>query len=171
MTTPEVTLEPMTDADFAAWVEAPIASYAAGSTRTGLWSAEEALDASRAMFAKLLPNGPRSKDQHLYTVRDAADGRAVGYLWINIRPKAGRTQAYVYEVGVDEDLRGLGYGRAIMNACVARSRELGAQSVGLHVFGHNTVARELYKSLGFRETDVTMSLQLTPDDKQDEQNG
>ena len=81
-------------------------------------------------------------------------------LWINIRPKVGKTEAFIYDIVIDEDRRGRGYGRATMLACVARARELGAQSIGLHVFGDNAVARGLYTSLGFVETNVQMSLPL-----------
>ncbi len=50
-----------------------------------------------------------------------------------------------------------------MLACLQRARELGAASVGLHVFGHNKIAWELYSSLGFIETNVMMSLPLSPE--------
>ena len=160
MTTPEISFDAMTDSEYAAWSEASIAGYAEEHTKTGNWLAEEALDRARAEFAELLPDGSRTKDHHLYTVRDAADGGSVGILWINVRPKAGKPECYIYDIRVNDDRRGRGYGRATMNSCVARARELGADSVGLHVFGSNAVARELYKSLGFIETDVMMSLPL-----------
>jgi ribosomal protein S18 acetylase RimI-like enzyme len=61
---------------------------------------------------------------------------------------------------VDEDERRRGYGRAIMHATAGWAREHGTASIGLHVFGHNTAARELYTSLGFRETNVSMQFDL-----------
>jgi ribosomal protein S18 acetylase RimI-like enzyme len=154
----------MTEAECAAWLDVLTSSYAEGHTKTGNWSAEEALETAKAEIGALLPDGLRTRDHHLYTVRDVADGESVGMLWINVRPKAGRPEAYIYDIQMDEDRRGRGYGRATMNACVARARELGADSVGLHVFGSNAVARKLYTSLGFVETDVLMSLPLAGDD-------
>lgn len=151
----------MTDAEYTAWSAPSIAGYAAEHTKSGRWSAEEALDNARAEFAELLPDGPRTKDHYLYTVRDAADGGSVGMLYINLRPKAGKPECFIYDIVVNEERRGRGYGRATMSACAARARELGAESVGLHVFGSNAVARKLYTSLGFVETDVMMSLPLT----------
>ena len=74
--------------------------------------------------------------------------------------ETGEIEAFVYDIAIHEDRRGQGYGRAAMLACAERARELGAHSVGLHVFGRNTVARGLYTSLGFQEPDVTMSLPL-----------
>jgi ribosomal protein S18 acetylase RimI-like enzyme len=160
MTTPKITLEPMTDEEFKAWVEPMIRDYAEQHVASGDWAAEDALELARTETVTLLPGGVRTKGHHLYTTRDAATGEHVGVLWINIRPKVGKTEAFIYDIVIDEDRRGRGYGRATMLACVERARELGADSVGLHVFGDNTVARGLYRSLGFAETSVQMSLPL-----------
>ena len=41
-----------------------------------------------------------------------------------------------------------------------RAAELGAQKVGLHVFGHNPGARALYEGSGFATTSFIMSKRL-----------
>ena len=161
MTTPKITLDPMTDEEYTAWVEPTIRDYSAHHVAAGNWPAEDALELGRTQFLELLPDGVRTKDHYLYTTHDAATGERAGMLWINIRPKAGKAEAFIYDIVIDEERRGRGYGKATMLACVERARELGADSVGLHVFGDNTVARGLYRSLGFIETDVQMSLPLT----------
>jgi ribosomal protein S18 acetylase RimI-like enzyme len=160
MTTPNITLDPMTDDEFKAWMEPTIRDYAAQHVASGNWPAEDALELAKTETLTLLPDGVRTKDHHLYTTRDAATGEPAGVLWINVRTKAGKVEAFIYDIVINEDRRGQGYGRATMLACVERARELGAQRVGLHVFGNNTVARGLYTSLGFIETDVQMSLPL-----------
>jgi len=86
-------------------------------------------------------------------VRDAASGEAVATLWLALRPRGGRTEGYIYDIEVREGFRGRGYGRATMLAGIEKARELGAEAVGLHVFGHNATARALYQSLGFRPTE------------------
>jgi ribosomal protein S18 acetylase RimI-like enzyme len=156
----EVRLDPITDEEFAAWLLPAVKDLAQQHVLSGQWAPEDALEFSKGQFIRLLPDGAGSDEQHLYTIRDTADGAAVGTLWIGMRLKAGRPEAYVYDLVVREERRGLGYGRATMLAGVARARELGAESLGLHVFGHNAVARELYGSLGFVETNVSMSLAL-----------
>ena len=153
----------MTDEEYDAWLEPEIEHYAQETVQAGSTSAENAVESARADFHKLLPDGLRSENQFLHTVRDPASGADIGVLWIALRPKGGKTEAFIYDIEINEDHRGRGYGRATMLACAERARELGADSVGLHVFGHNTVARGLYSSLGFRETDVTMSLPLAAD--------
>ncbi len=44
-----------------------------------------------------------------------------------------------------------GVGDALLDACVAWAREVGAQEVVLHVFPHNTGAVALYRKHGFEE--------------------
>lgn len=157
---PRVTLSPMAQEEFGPYLEAGIREYAQQKMISGEWSEFEAMALSEADHARLLPDGLKSPDQYLFTVHDAESGESVATIWIALRPKGGRTEGYVYDIEVHERFRGRGYGRATMLAGIEKSRELGADTVGLHVFGHNAPARALYRSLGFVETNVSMSLEL-----------
>lgn len=157
---PRVTLSPMTDEEFGPYLEAGIREYAQQKMISGEWSELEAVALSEADHLRLLPDGLKTPDQHLYTVHDADSGEQVATIWIALRPKGGRTEAYVYDIEVREPFRGRGYGRATMLAAIERAGRMGAQTVGLHVFGHNATARALYSSLGFVETNISMSLDL-----------
>jgi ribosomal protein S18 acetylase RimI-like enzyme len=161
MSTPKITLDPMTEEEFAAWLLPSVRSLAEENVRCGRWAPEEALQMAKTEAGIQFPNAVHTKGQMLYTARDAASRAAVGTVCISMQRMANRPEAYIYDLIVNEDQRGKGYGRATMLAAIARARELGAESVGLHVFGHNTVARGLYASLGFVETNVTMSLPLS----------
>ncbi|SRR6185437_4063035 len=157
---PQVTLSPMAEEEFGPYLRAGIRDYARQKVTSGEWSEFEAVALSEADHARLLPDGLKTPDQHLYTVTDAESGEHVATIWIALRPKGGRTEGFIYDIEVREQFRGLGYGRATMLAGIEQARELGAQTVGLHVFGHNAPARALYRSLGFVETNVSMSLEL-----------
>ena len=50
-------LAPMTEADYAAFVDESIASYAADKVASGQWAQEESLELSRQAFGELLPAG------------------------------------------------------------------------------------------------------------------
>jgi ribosomal protein S18 acetylase RimI-like enzyme len=179
--TRSVRLDPMTEDEFVAWLVPSVRAYAQERVISGGWSERDALEYAKNEFMTLLPNGVNSGEQHLLTVRvteggadggaedggagngtdeSAAVGANVGAVWIGMRLRAGMSEAYVYNIVIDEAQRGKGYGRAAMLAAIEKSRELGAASVGLHVFGHNTSARSLYRSLGFVETNVSMSFSL-----------
>jgi ribosomal protein S18 acetylase RimI-like enzyme len=67
---------------------------------------------------------------------------------------------FIYDIEVDEAFRGRGYGRAALLALEPLARELGYDTVGLHVFGDNEVARNLYRTSGYVETDVMMNKRL-----------
>jgi ribosomal protein S18 acetylase RimI-like enzyme len=158
-----ISLDPMTEEEFEAWLLPEVAGYAEEHIKSGRWAPHEALEFSKAEFRQLLPEGRETKDQFLFTIRDTATGQGVGTLWFGLRRKAGAPEAFVYGIAVHDEQQGKGYGRAAMLACIDKARELGVASVGLHVFGHNAVARSLYTSLGFVETNVNMSLSLGPD--------
>jgi ribosomal protein S18 acetylase RimI-like enzyme len=66
----------------------------------------------------------------------------------------------LYEIEIEERLRGRGFGREAMLAFEQRARELGAEKVTLNVFGGNEVARSLYHSLGYAEESVHMGKRL-----------
>ncbi|MEY4970247.1 MAG: hypothetical protein RLZZ277_478, partial [Actinomycetota bacterium] len=49
-----------------------------------------------------------------------------------------------------------GFGRAIMQAAEKIVRDAGGDSISLSVFGNNSVARNLYESLGYQTLRVAM---------------
>ncbi|MEO5806567.1 GNAT family N-acetyltransferase [Devosia sp.] len=59
--------------------------------------------------------------------------------------------AFLLNVVVDEDMRGLGYGRAIMHAGLNWAGQQGATTAALQVQADNARAVGLYSSLGFTE--------------------
>lgn len=145
----------MTAEEFDAWRPGTIADYAAAHVRSGSMEAAAARSAAEAQFAQLLPDGPTTADHQLLIPE--SDGQKVGMLWLHT-PADGR--AFVYDIEVDEAMRGRGFGRAIMLAAEECAREHGATAIRLHVFGDNAVARRLYDSLGYAATDVIMAKPL-----------
>jgi ribosomal protein S18 acetylase RimI-like enzyme len=62
----------------------------------------------------------------------------------------------MFDIAVDENRRGAGFGRAAMQLAEKAAAEHGAVTLGLNVFGYNTTARGLYDSLGYETTAVQM---------------
>jgi ribosomal protein S18 acetylase RimI-like enzyme len=81
-------------------------------------------------------------------------------LWFALRSRAGQQQAFVCDVVIFEEFRRRGYARRAFELLEGRARELGATSIGLHVFGHNGAARQLYEKLGFVATNILMVKKL-----------
>lgn len=102
----EVTLRPMTTAEFDDWVPGAIEEYANDHIRAGSMPADSALDMARKQFAELLPDGVDTREHHLLMAD--VDGDTVGMLWLHIREGAETSAAFVYDVIVEEPQRGVG---------------------------------------------------------------
>lgn len=145
-------LAPMTSTEYRRWLEPTIAAYAADKIASGEWPPAGATARSRRVFDELLPHGVATPDQHLFSAY--YEGERVGALWLHI--STGRDDAFIYDIAIDEERRGHGLGRALLDAAEAWAAKRGLASVSLHVFGTNTVARRLYESAGYEVTDVSM---------------
>ena len=89
-----------------------------------------------------------------------ASGDDVGMLWLAVQEQGGVTKAFVFDVQIYEPFRRQGYGTAAFQAMEEKVNDLGLDTITLHVFGSNHPAREMYKKLGYVETDVMMAKQL-----------
>ena len=152
----------MTQAQFDAWLPGAIAGYAQEHVADGSWSAEEAEDKSRKEHEALLPMGLATPDQHLWNIVRAGDREPVGLLWVQMRP-APKPHVFVYNIEIAPEHRRHGYGEAAMRQLEAEAGRMGAETIRLHVFGHNTAARPLYEKLGYVSTNLLMAKDLRTD--------
>ncbi len=153
------TLRPMTEAEFQAFYQSSRQSYAADKVATIGMSADEADRLAAESFARLVPDGLATKDAHFYMAEDAA-GAVVGWLWFNIRRDWGMTECFIFDIAVHEPHRRQGHAAAMLKALEPLAASLGATSIGLHVFGWNDGAIELYRKAGFAVTDLNMSMKI-----------
>jgi len=58
-------------------------------------------------------------------------------------------EQYLYQITVDENVRGRGYGRMMLQALEALLAAEGVETLRLNVFHWNRVARGLYDSAGY----------------------
>jgi len=150
-----ITLEPMEQEDFERFLEAEIRGYAEDHVRNGNWPAEGAVERSRKEFEALLPNGVHSRDQYLWSIVDPED-RKIGMLWVQVKDQ----KAFIYDFVIEEAFRGKGYGKGALSAMDEELKSMGVESVGLHVFGDNITAQELYKKMGYQITGIHMKKEL-----------
>ena len=145
--------------EYAQCSAAQLEAYVDELVASGSMSREAAEEKGRRDAAELLPEGLASPGQLVF--RMEADGQSVGWLWLALRnPRAEAGVGFVYDIAVDEALRGRGYGRAAMRLAEDEARRNGLHAIALNVFGHNAIARALYASLGYRETSVQMRKEL-----------
>lgn len=153
-----IRVAPMTAERFRSFAEHSEAAYAEDLVAAGRYTSDEALIESRRQMRLELPQGIETPGQELFTA--SVEGSEVGYLWLGLRHRDGRPHVFILDIEVAEDQRRRGYGRELMHAAEREARRMGAESIGLHVFGFNTGAMALYESLGYRRVEETFLLQL-----------
>lgn len=151
-------LVPMTPSEYGAFLEQEIPEYAADNVRAGYWDESEALQKARESFERLLPQGLQSENHYLYSIYEGDE--TVGVIWMRAEMERPVKSGFIYDLRVDEQFRGKGYGKQAMLLIEDKARELGLKSIGLHVFGYNTVAKNLYESVGYETTSLNMIKQL-----------
>jgi len=151
-------LIPMTQPEFETFLARVIPDYAADNVRAGYWSESEALEKSREASARNLPNGLQTENHYLYTLYDGND--SVGTIWMRVDLENPIKNGFIFDLHVDEKFRGKGYGRQAMLLIEEKAREFGLKSIRLHVFAVNTVARNLYESVGYEVSSLNMTKKL-----------
>jgi ribosomal protein S18 acetylase RimI-like enzyme len=155
-----VQLRPIRADEFDDWLLSTRRGYAEDMIRNAGFSAERAHAKAAADTEALFPGGRPAADQSVFVVE--ADGEPVGDLWVAERDVGDGRFLWVYDVQVAAGQRGHGYGRAAMLFAEDEARRRGLDRVALNVSGGNTVARGLYRSLGYEENAIAMSKRIEP---------
>ena len=155
-------LVPMTDAEFARYLETAIEGYAQSHIKAGDCDASEALELAQADYASLLPEGLSTPGQHVYSVFDEASGARVGMVWFAVRERRGKKSAFIYDFEIREEHRGKGYGAQTLAKVDRTVEKMGVTRIGLNVMGYNVAARSLYEKDGYQITGIGMTKRLRP---------
>ncbi|MGM0901135.1 MAG: GNAT family N-acetyltransferase [Bacillota bacterium] len=81
----------------------------------------------------------------------------MGVIWLAQKTEE---KGYIYDINIEEEYQGFGYGKEAMKQIENVGQKLGMKKIGLHVFGHNKVARGLYEKLGYQTTNVLMEKEI-----------
>ncbi|WP_410512658.1 GNAT family N-acetyltransferase [Paenibacillus sp. BR2-3] len=134
--------------------------YAEDKVKAGAWDAVNALRQSKEEMTRFLPKGLHTEGAYLYSVVEVESETQAGYIWFNVTEGRGGREAFIYDIYIFEPFQGKGYGKQAMLALDEEAREMNITKIGLHVFGQNSRAFELYKKMGYVVTDITMSKEL-----------
>ena len=155
-----IELVPFSKEQFEAWLPRAIKEYAQEHISTGRWSEAEAIEKSREEHERLLPQGPATPGHRMWSIVRGGDHQPVGLLWIQVIDKP-TPRAFIFNIEIDPRFRRRGYAMQAMSKLEDEAKRLGLDSIGLHVFGHNTAARPLYEKLGYVATNINMSKRLS----------
>lgn len=118
-------------------------------------TSDEMMDAAKKSFETLLPAGNINvPDQYLYNI--LTDEQKIGVLWFGIKRNQPVPEVFIWEIIIEPESRGKGYGKLAMSALEEKVKCLGISRIALNVFGHNKTARKLYESLGYETVSSTM---------------
>jgi GNAT superfamily N-acetyltransferase len=148
---------PMRQEEFEHWERTVIADYAEAMADSGALPPKQARERAVSQHNEILPDGHATAG-HTFTCIEV-DGEMAAMLWLG--HGFGPGTSWVYKVEVAQAHRGEGLGRAMMLAGEWTTLAAGNPQLGLNVFGHNDIAIGLYRSLGYRTTDVLRSVDLT----------
>lgn len=147
---PGVSGRPMDEAEYAVWEERSFEGFRQSWIDRGL-PPEQARAKAEASRADNLSEGLATPGTRIEVL--VHDEDVVGHVWVGSREIApGQEIPFVYDVEVEAEKRGKGYGRALMLHAERIVHRTGAGMLGLHVFAGNTPAIGLYESLGYATT-------------------
>src|SRR5438067_8922472 len=115
--TTRVRLRPMTPAEYADFVPMQVAEFALQMTFAGEWELEDALDKSLAR-GEMLFDGTAIHGGHRFFRALAQEGPAA-WVWEGPSP-TGAPGRFLYQITVEEALRGRGLGDATLDALERR---------------------------------------------------
>ncbi|MFC5339116.1 mycothiol synthase [Leucobacter denitrificans] len=128
--------------DPAEWVRVNAAAFADHPEQGRVTEADFALMREEPWF-----------DPHDLLLLEDADVRLAGFTWIKTvvdsDDEATGTETELYAIGVDPEHAGLGLGRALLDATLARMATHSPERVTLYVDGENERAVRMYEAVGF----------------------
>ncbi|CAL9532280.1 putative N-acetyltransferase YycN [Nocardiopsis dassonvillei] len=153
------TLRPLDARLLPAWLERSRAGYTEDLIAAGRRPEDARRQAAESVEGSFPAGEPRPGHAVFEVVGDG--GRAVGHLWIGPDTSGDPGYWWIWDITIDADEQGRGFGRAAVLLGEEYARGQGAHTLGLNVFGFNTRARGLYESLGYETASIRMRKSLS----------
>jgi len=152
-----IALKAMDESAFSAYKKQAIPAYAKDNVSAGRWAESDALARSEKEFERLLPDGVNTKNNYLFDIIENKQEQNVGFVWVKIERHLNTTSAFIYDIEIAEAHRQQGYAKAALSGIEKVVTDLGATSLGLHVFNNNAAAMALYNSIGYQMVSHNMN--------------
>lgn len=145
----------MNEEEFKRYISYAIEDYAKDKIASGNWNEDEAIDLSIKSFEEELPKGEKTENNYMFSIFH--NDILIGMIWFLQKSPATPNEGFIYDFVIFEHYQGKGYGKKAMKEVEIIAKELGINKIGLHVFGHNKIARGLYEKMGYEITNIKMS--------------
>lgn len=157
MTSTTLSFRPQNPQEYAEYRSTCAQMYGAQMAELGGMPEEQAFAKATADIDALLP-GEGLLPGHSITV-GLEHEQPIGICWVGPR-RDGVPGLWVFDVAVNEQHRGRGFGSALMLEAERYTRKTGGETLALNVFGGNTAAIAMYERLGYRVDAQQMSKEL-----------
>ena len=162
-----LSLRTMTVDEFDQFLARSVRLFAAEQVVSGKWSADEAETCAIERNNLLLPQGLNTPGMLLLAAENM-DGVKIGNLWVTLQPTPGSgVGAWIYYIEIEPEHRGKGYGSALMLAAEQEVALHGVSTIGMNVFGWNSIARSLYEKAGYQIMTMQLRKEITTLPSQD----
>lgn len=148
-----INLQKMNPESFASWNVQIWKLYRDELIRSGMsaTAADENVDRN---IEETMPNGVLLEGNFVFDVMH--QDVSIGSVWLSDKG----SEWFIYDIDIDETQRGKGFGRQTMKAIEEFVRSHNGVSIGLSVFGFNTVALKLYETEGYETVRISMQKKL-----------
>ncbi|NMC46825.1 MAG: GNAT family N-acetyltransferase [Chloroflexi bacterium] len=144
-------LEPMTIAQYDQYIQHSLDTFRSELLKTENYTQEEAIESTGKQILDILPAGIATQGHYFFNIKDDKKDLKVGNMWVAYnKSDGGEWNVFIYDIEIDEEYRGQGYGRQAMQALEIDAKEKETSKIFLHVFAHNQIAFNLYQKVGFR---------------------
>jgi Acetyltransferase (GNAT) family. len=160
----DVRLRPLREDEWSDWRAWAITEYAGDVARNeGITPERARTHATKELDQDLLPDGIRTTGHRILVAEDMDSGERIGHLWLGPRPQEPDPDpgvAWLYDIYVEEPMRGRGLGRELLRLLEIEVRTVDISRIELNVFGDNERARQLYETAGYTEMARQMAKDL-----------
>ncbi len=158
MTPDTIEFRKMSENDFSRYRELSLEGYAQDIAKNFKKPIDIVRIEAKEQVNRILKDGLSTQGHFLFNVVEKERGETIGQVWFNV--ENDKKRAFLYDIMIHEPYRGKGYGRKTLQLVEENVREMGASHLGLHVFAHNQVAINLYKTQGYYTTSFNMQKDL-----------
>jgi RimJ/RimL family protein N-acetyltransferase len=155
-----VDLLPMTAAEFDAYKNYALDDY----TRDGKQGTWPSAEIAQEQFNKLLPEGLKTPNQHLLSIKLKDNFILLGFLWLTVIQRQAGPEAFILDFVIFPEFRRQGYGTDALLSTDRYAASVGVKFISLNVFSHNEAAHNLYLRAGFIPTNIRMTKKIAQQD-------
>lgn len=148
-----VHFNPIPENEFSRYWRRLVSSGKDHMQEAGLMDPGTSFQEAEEELRKFVTNGSKTPGHYFMHIVNGTE--VVGSLWLELRERKS-TEAYLWDISIEEDHRGMGLGKESMYEIERFAKNKGATRISLNVYRNNTVARNLHSVVGFRESAITM---------------